>query len=171
MRKVLNRLPVIFIIIWKYIHHRKKDFETLCLTMTAENTFTNSKLVLLLTDFFLIKILRFVFLFWGFCLFACLILVVVFLVLFYLEFFPCFFSFYLFACLGSFLGGVGVGVGGQLRVVSAVFFFNYDSLLPFVVLTHVAHFHSSVYYLLVSRTLCNHNVIKFSIEFPCSPND
>lgn len=107
MRKVLNRLPVIFIIIWKYIHHRKKDFETLCLTMTAENTFTNSKLVLLLTDFFLIKILRFVFLFWGFCLFACLILVVVFLVLFYLEFFPCFFSFYLFACLGSFFGGWG----------------------------------------------------------------
>lgn len=86
-----------FIIIWKYIHHRKKDFETLCLTMTAENTFTNSKLVLLLTDFFLIKILRFVFfLFWGFCLFACLILVVVFLVWFCLEFFPCFF---LFVCL------------------------------------------------------------------------
>lgn len=51
------------------------------------------------------------------------------------------------------------------------FFFNYDSLLPFVVLTHVAHFHSSVYYLLVSCTLCNHNVIEFSIEFPCSPND
>lgn len=55
--------------------------------------------------------------------------------------------------------------------MSAVFYFNYDSLLPFVVLTNVAHFHSSVYYLLVSRTLCNHNVIKFSIEFPCSPND
>lgn len=46
--------------------------------------------------------------------------------------------------------------------MSAVFFCNYDSLLPFVVLTHVAHFHSSVYYLLV---------FKFTIEFPCSPND
>lgn len=113
-----------FIIIWKYILHRKKDFETLCLTMTAENTFTNSKLVLLLTDFFLIKILRFVFLFWGFCLFACLILVVVFLVLFCLEFFPCFF---LFVCLFRVFfwgGGWGVdGVGGIVTsCVSCLFF-------------------------------------------------
>lgn len=107
-----------FIIIWKYIHHRKKDFETLCLTMTAENTFTNSKLVLLLTDFFLIKILRFVFCFGAFVCLLAWFWLLFFWFCFVWSFFLVFFFICLLICLGSFWGGWGWGDSNELCQLS-----------------------------------------------------